>query len=289
MKKCLTCGMIFPTSDRFCPSCKWSPVLRDGFLAYAPALAKEGDGFRSSYFAELADMEEGYFWFRARNRLIVWAVGKYCAGLHSFLEIGCGTGFVLYGISSAYPEVQLHGSEIFTTGLAFAVSRVPSVNLMQMDARQIPFVEEFDAIGAFDVVEHIEQDEEVLMQMRGALKQGGIMLLTVPQHAWLWSHTDEIACHVRRYSADELHRKVKSAGFEILRSTSFVTSLLPAMLLSRFMKKSSTEGAGASVETRISPVLNRIFEMFMDVEIAMIRIGINFPMGGSRLIVARKI
>ena len=42
-----------------------------------------------------------------------------------------------------------------------------------MDARQIPFEKEFDLIGAFDILEHVEEDELVLKQMYKACKPGG--------------------------------------------------------------------------------------------------------------------
>ena len=289
MKKCLACGTIFHLPNSCCPSCSWGPEMLDGFPAYAPALAQKGGGFKAPYFADLAHLEEGYFWFRARNCLIIWAAGKYCPEFQSFLEIGCGTGYVLSGMVGAFPGVQFHGSEIFTAGLAFAAARQPGINFMQMDARHIPFVDEFDAIGAFDVLEHIEEDEEVLMQMREALKPSGIMLLTVPQHAWLWSTVDDYACHVRRYSANELHAKVKRAGFELLRSTSFVSSLLPAMWISRYAQKKPTKNVSAETEINISPWLNNILETILGAEVAMIRNGVNFPLGGSRLVVARKV
>jgi len=288
MKKCPACAALFPSMETACPICNWKPELQDGFPAFAPELAEEGGGFKTTYFAELAPLEAEYFWFRARNRLIIWALGKYARGLQSFLEIGCGTGYVLSGLASAFPGVRFHGSEIFTAGLAFAAARQPAIGFMQMDARYIPFVDEFDAIGAFDVLEHIEEDEQVLRQMYAALKPGGIMMLTVPQHAWLWSPVDEYACHVRRYSARELCVKVAGAGFEILRSTSFVSSLLPAMWVSRFFKKGSLEDFDATAELKISPRLNSWFYKMLSAELALIGGGINFPVGGSRLLVARK-
>lgn len=287
MKKCLACGTIFSSPDT-CPSCNWKPEIHDGFPTYAPALAQEGGGFKTTYFAELAPLEAEYFWFRARNRLIIWSLGKYGHGLRSFLEIGCGTGYVLSGIASTFPGVRFHGSEIFTAGLAFAAARQPTIDFMQMDARHIPFVDEFDAIGAFDVLEHIEEDVLVLKQMYAALKPGGIMLVTVPQHAWLWSQVDEHACHVRRYSVKELHAKVEGAGFEILRSTSFVSSLLPALWVSRFVKKGSTKDFDAMAELMIAPWLNSIFFQLLCAELSMIKKGFSFPVGGSRLLVARK-
>jgi SAM-dependent methyltransferase len=289
MKKCTACDSTYPSSISRCLTCGAEPEIHTGFPTYAPELAQESNGFKASYFANLASLEDSHFWFRARNHLIIWALGNYGPAVRSFLEIGCGTGYVLSGMANAYPRIKFYGSEIFTAGLAFAAARQPAVNFMQMDARQIPFIEEFDAIGAFDVLEHIEEDEQVLMQMHTSLQSNGIMLLTVPQHAWLWSPVDDYACHARRYSAKELHLKVENAGFEILRSTSFVSTLLPAMLGSRFAKKRSKKEINASAEVKISLGLNRIFEIFLNVEVAMIRKGVNFPLGGSRFIVARKL
>jgi len=108
-----------------------------------------------------------------------------------------------------------------------------------MDARKIPFEEEFDVIGLFDVIEHIEEDDLVLSQVNSALKSNGVVIITVPQHMCLWSAADEYACHIRRYSKYEIEQKITNAGFEILRSTSFVTLLLPALFLSRMQKSQS--------------------------------------------------
>ena len=260
----------------------------DGFQAYAPALAKEGGGFKANYFSDLVQLEEGSFWFRSRNRLIIWAMGKYCSEFKSFIEVGCGTGYVLSAIADTFPESRLHGSEIFTTGLAFAAARQSTINFVQMDARHIPFADEFDAIGAFDVLEHIHEDEQVLAQMHESLKSGGVILLTVPQHAWMWSAVDDYACHVRRYSANDLHNKIEAAGFEILRSTSFVSSLLPAMWISRLLQKGTAENFDVTGEFRIPIWLNCLMEYILNAEVFMIRSGLNFPLGGTRLVVAKK-
>jgi trans-aconitate methyltransferase len=246
-------------------------------------------GFKTHYFKELAELEAENFWFRARNRIVLWALQKYSPELKSFLEIGCGTGFVISGISRQFPEVRLFGSEYLEEGLVYARQRVPNAEFTRMDARCIPYECGLDVIGAFDVLEHIEEDETVLQQIYKALKPFGCLIIMVPQHPWLWSVVDDFACHVRRYAANELHKKVCRAGFEIIRTTSFVSTLLPAMYLSRLLQRNKTDmNMGDVAGLRVNPVLNKIFEWFLRFELALIRVGVSLPVGGSRLLVARK-
>jgi SAM-dependent methyltransferase len=285
MKICLKCEMGFDSDGWVCPACGYSPKHIQGFTAHAPHLAHGGGGFKVGHFEALAKLEGQNFWFRSRNKLIVWALKKYGPGGGDFLEIGCGTGFVLSGLLKKLPEYQLHGSEIFVAGFSYAAARVPQADFMQMDARKIPFSSEFDALGAFDVLEHISEDEDVLGEAYRALKPGGLLLLSVPQHRWLWSASDEHACHVRRYTAKEIHEKLTSKGFQVKRSTSFVFFLLPIMLLSRLKAK---EKYNPDSELKIPQALNMAFLGVMLLELAFIQLGLNFPMGGSRLIVAKK-
>lgn len=244
-------------------------------------------GFRPDYFEELACLEAGNFWFCARNRIISWALLKHFPGARSFFEVGCGTGFVLSGLSTSVPSIDLFGSELFAEGLAFAARRVPSARLVQMDARRIALIGAVDVVGAFDVLEHIPEDEQALHQMFEAVRPGGGVIVTVPQHQFLWSRQDEYAQHVRRYSARELRAKIEAAGFSLLRMTSFVSALLPLMVVARW-KKTGSNDFDPLDELKIDRRINSVLEQVLALELALIRMGINFPAGGSLLAVATK-
>lgn len=296
MRRCLACAERHD-GPAACTQCGWAPPVRDGVQLYAPELADGGGGFDAALFAELASREAGHFWFRNRNRLILGVLRRHGPAVASFLEIGCGTGFVLAAVADALPQARVAGSEVFVAGLRHAALRLPPrVELMQMDARRIPFAGEFDAIGAFDVLEHIDEDSEVLRAIHGALKPGGLLLLTVPQHRWLWSEADEVAHHRRRYTAGELHGKLAAAGFAIVDSMSFVSLLLPVMAFSRLRRRrpkgpeqaAGGELASAAVELELPRWLDAIFARVLAVEAALIERGWRFPAGGSRLAVARK-
>ena len=288
MKRCLKCNRAFESIHWSCPDCKHQPGQIGQVPVFAPDLARNNSGFKASYFAPLAAKEEGHFWFRARNELILWTLEKFGPNISSFMEIGCGTGFVLQGIAHRFPDIRLVGSEIFAEGIFFAAKRIPRGEFLQMDACQIPYVHEFDAIGAFDVIEHIDDDETVLQQIGQSLKPGGLLFLTVPQHRWLWSAVDDHACHVRRYTARELHAKLRRAGFFVLYSTSFIVSLLPAMLAYRLLQRGEKNTFNPHEGLNIHPLLNRIFEKLLRLELGMIRLGASFPAGGTRMVVAIK-
>ena len=288
MKICVACGAKFDNANWQCPSCRHTPEFIGGYPAFSPELATVSDGFKPGYFAQLANLEASNFWFRSRNRLIIRALERYFPEARNFFEIGCGTGFVLSEIESKFPHLSFFGSEVSRTGLAYAGRRLKRAELFQMDARQIPFADEFDVIGAFDVLEHIREDEQVLRQIYQAVRPGGGVILTVPQHPFLWSHQDDYACHVRRYRARELRTRVEAAGFKVVKMTSFVSLLLPIMILSRLKKRNTAHEFDPMSELKINPLINTLFEKVLDLERWMILLGMSFPAGGSLLLIARK-
>lgn len=259
-------------------------------MAFAPELAAQNNGFNPKFFQLMVAVEPRHFWFVMRNHILTAVMRKHFQNPGRVLEIGCGTGFVLSGLRAAFPQAYLSGSDIFTEGLTFTAQRVPDAFLFQMDARHIPFRDEFDLIGAFDVLEHIEEDEVVLAQIYQACKPEGGVVLTVPQHPWLWSRIDDFAHHKRRYVRKELLEKVARAGFRVEYVTSFVALLLPLMLASRALPKSGTEmddqmnGAGL----KIGKLTNALLGVIMRIEWLLIKAGLSFPFGGSLLVVAKK-
>lgn len=280
MRRCLSCGTTFGDGWR-CPSCGFEPS-QNGFPDFVTAV---GDTFPEESFDVLARVEETSFWFRARNELIAWALGRYFPQARSFLEVGCGTGFVLRGLRERRPELELAGGEPFLGGLQVARSRLPDVPLYRLDGANLPFADEFDVVGAFDVLEHIDDDETVLRELHRAVKPGGGLLVTVPQHPRLWGAVDDFSRHVRRYTRRELVAKARSAGFEPLRATSFVSLLLPLLVLSRRRGKGGDE-YDPETEYRLPRTVDAVLERVLAGERALIRGGVSFPAGGSLLLVA---
>ena len=148
------------------------PQNIQGIKCYAPDMAYDGNDYPIEAFERLVELEDKNFWFRSRNQILIRIFRKYVrsAGRPRVLEIGCGTGYVLSGLESEN-RYDLVGGELHINGLIFAKQRLSGIEFIQMDARKIHRYDicQFDAIGAFDVLEHIEEDTEVI-------RPGGLLL-----------------------------------------------------------------------------------------------------------------
>ena len=286
MKICTRCGEANERVGWGCDACGFEPRYVGGVRE---VVADSSDGFEESFFDLLAAGEPGHWWFESRNSIILWAMRRFGVEPQNYMEIGCGTGWVLQAVAKAHPKIRLVATEFFAEGFRHVEQRVPQAELVRMDARTIPYRDEFDAIGMFDVIEHIADDETVLQHIFNALEPGGLLLLTVPQHQWLWTHYDTLAHHERRYSRKVLVERVERAGFTIVHTTSFVSLLLPLMVVQRFLvglkRKEDYQVDG---ELNVGKTINAILGSIMNFEQAIIRLGFSFPAGGSLLMVARK-
>jgi SAM-dependent methyltransferase len=253
-------------------------------------------GYDPSFFDELAAVENRHFWFRARNRLVFELSKRISSGLkpgYLVLEVGCGTGNVLRMLRKACSDGMVVGLERCFDGLKHAKRRSAGF-LVQADVRQCPFSKPFDLVGMFDVLEHIPEEQETLKTLWKLLVPGGRLLLTVPAHSFLWSYFDEASRHCRRYSPDEIRKRLTEVGFEVEFQTQFMACIFPFVWVFRKMSKlrerreSATVRQLAAAEFRIIPVVNGILTALLSLEARWVARGHLLPIGTSLVVIARK-
>lgn len=292
MKICPECEGAALGDGWLCTDCGWNAAIKNGIPLLAPRLETGNDGFDPEGHKVLAELESHSFWFLNRNALLGHVMKRYFPDARTYLEVGCGTGFVLAEMARKRDWEQITATDVYLSGLEFAASRVPEAQILQSDITSLPFKEEFDVVGAFDVLEHVEKDEKALASVFRTLKPGGGLLVTVPQHMWLWSRQDELAFHKRRYTRSQLVGKLERAGFEVVRATSFVSFLLPLMALAR-LRFLLSPGASAGDATSMSEFnipghLNTLLGVVCAIERYLIEKRVSFRAGGSLLIIARR-
>lgn len=206
--------------------------------------SSEGLEKNSSYpkeaYALLAKSEKKHFWFRGRNMVIRKVIQSSLQNYQgmSFLEVGCGTGYVLAELATMGFTVT--GLDMHKEGLSYARSRVPEATLFTGKLDQFRPKKLFDAVGMFDVLEHIPNDTSALEECSRLLNNNGILYITVPARAELWSVYDDISGHKRRYTKSLLVEVLASAGFRI-RSISYFGffQYIPHLIMKRLILSQS--------------------------------------------------
>jgi SAM-dependent methyltransferase len=275
---CNKCSRVFPIIDGI-PSLVIHPTAVDSFDASA--------------FEFLFRMEQKHFWHVGRRELILDIMKRNIPRLAKsrMLEVGCGNGSILAFLRKNSVEVE--GGDIFMEGLAFCRQRVNSVPLYQLDVMALPFRNEFDVVGLFDVLEHIDDDAGALREINQALKRRGMLLVTVPAHSYLWSYFDIRSGHKRRYERDELIVKIKQAGFSINKISYYMFFLFPVLAIIRLIgnikqhEDNRQKRFSASLETKTIPVLNEVFLGLLRLEKLLLRY-FNLPFGASLVVLAEK-
>jgi SAM-dependent methyltransferase len=265
------------------PDSSGSPGVRQG-------------GYDPASFDHLVRVEDRHFWFRARNRLLFALSKRLVASLppgYRVLEAGCGSGNVLRFIERACTAGTVIGVDFRMEGLRHARARC-SCPLVNADVRTPPFAAGFDLIGIFDVLEHLPDDLDALRDLKALLNPGGRLLLTVPAHQSLWSCSDETALHCRRYSSNEMHRKLTAAGYTVEFLTEFMACIFPLLWLSRRLMNLRVKNAGraeafevALGEFRVVPLMNPLLNLLLNLEARWVSGGRRLPFGASLLAVAR--
>ena len=233
-------------------------------------LSGDGHGnYEEGLFELLERLEPQSFWFRSRNQVIVWAVRTYLGGATHFLEVGCGTGFVLAALHERVPRLQVMGADLYAEGLDVARRRLSGVPLVQMSALEIPFSGELrrgrGASTCWSTSRRTRRRSGRCAERSG---RGGGIVITVPQHPRLWSAADDFAAHVRRYDRGRADSaKVRRPAWEPVRVTSFVPCRFLSCAVSRASARADSDAYDLESELTLpKPVGPRPGGVLMTVE-----------------------
>jgi SAM-dependent methyltransferase len=228
----------------------------------------------------IARSEPAHFWYGPRRTLLLDTIRAAVPAKDArILDVGCGTGGMVEALLAR--GYDAHGIDPWAArrGLAadrFSTGQVESIPLADASVA---------AACSFDVLEHAD-DVPALAELQRVLEPGGLLFLSVPAHAWLWSVRDTLAGHRRRYTRATLRARVTEAGFEIERLFGYQCLLLPLLAASRWWSRLSGR-ADTAGEDRPAGALNAVLLAINRVEVSAGR-WLRPPTGSSLVMVARK-
>jgi SAM-dependent methyltransferase len=185
--------------------------------------------FSDELSASLDHAASTSWWFETRNQII----NRYFQSTkkHEFLwDIGSGPGVVSgYLQKQGIPSIAVEPSRQGVLGSAkrglFSIES--DLENLELPAASV------HRIGLFDVLEHVEDRQKLLVEIRRVLTSSGELVITVPALNYLWSAADEHAGHFVRYSRKKLKQELNANGFTLKDSHYFFATLVLPLLLLR--------------------------------------------------------
>ena len=148
--------------------------------------------------------EKEHWWYKGRREIISSIISKFVFKNNKLkiLDFGAGSGANTIALSH-YGEVYVY--EKNENALQLLKKRFEKIsNIFVLDAINENIF--FDLIIASDVIEHIENDDEIIKFFSKALKNDGNILITVPAYNFLYTERDKVLGHFRRYNSNMLKK-----------------------------------------------------------------------------------
>ena len=198
------------------------------------------------------------------------------------MDVGAGSGFFGIELVRDRPEIKL-----------ICVDPNYSDKEIRDDGR-ISFVRESHNVEAdlyifADVLEHVENDELAVFEMKRVAKSKGLLLITVPAYMDLWSHHDVINHHFRRYKSEQIKNlfNLEINGKEVFSSYFNFFLFIPIYLIRKVSNLLNSgknrSGSGSDFEAFKPGILNQALNYLMGSEKLFINNNIRLPFGVSFL------
>jgi SAM-dependent methyltransferase len=236
-------------------------------------------------FERMAELDQQHWWFVARRGILASVIRCIVRPSKEarVLEVGCGTGHNL-AMLGEFGKLEACELDAVARGLAsdrlgrpVLEARLPDLSMFKAGS--------YDLIALLDVLEHVPDDLASLQAIRGLLKPGGALVLTVPANPWMWSAHDASHHHFRRYTRRQLAKVFSEASFDGQLLSYFNTLLFPLIGAARiFGKITGRESADDAMPGR---TVNAVLKSIFGLEAGMIG-RLPLPFGVSLIAVMRR-
>jgi SAM-dependent methyltransferase len=236
-------------------------------------------------YAQMADIQFKHWWFEGRRRILQSVLsGLALPADAQILEVGCGAGAnleMLGTVGTVYafePDAEMREKAEKILNKEILSGFLP---------HDFPYTEQFDLVGAFDVIEHIQQDSESIKALYGVTRKDGFAVFTVPAFQFMWSGHDEVNHHVRRYSRPQFKRILEDAGYRVEYISYYNTFLFPAAFCVRMLHKLMRKREETDLKISKYPFVNTLLAEIFALEKHFMKY-MSFPFGLSIVAVCRK-
>lgn len=201
------------------------------------------------------------------NKWIIDQVKPFLVGI-KVLEVGCGLGNITKLLKNYY---DMTGVDIRQDYLDYTRKTLHVETKCCDLSQKAHFHEEFDAAFSLNVLEHIENQKQMLLNINRALKPGGNLVILVPAFNWLYGTFDKAILHKRRYTRKSLKNILEFAEFKVKRTFYFNAFGIPGWFLcNHILKKKDLPEGQLNLFNTLVPffrILDKPFHPFFGISV----------------------
>jgi len=219
-----------------------------------------------------------YWWYRARSEMLRTVIEPVIGAPKRILDVGSADG----------PSVDWMCELGRRTAVDLDLGALRPGDV-QASALDLPFGDgSFDAVTAFDVIEHCAPESRAVGELGRVLRPGGRMFLTVPAYQWAWSDFDRQQGHHRRYTRGRLCAALAPHGLVVERATYLFAGTLPLFAAERVSRRwRHLDPEDVTRPPQVSRLQERILMRLCRLDQRVLR-DRDLPFGSSVLAIATK-
>lgn len=248
-----------------------------------------------SYFKEYYQLERENWWFLIRKKILQNRIEFLLNTPRNkeILNVGAATGStteMLYNFGKVVSiEYDKECCDFANTYMTPHFINGDIENLSISD-------NSFDLVCAFDVIEHVKNDQKAIDELLRVCKPGGTVAVTVPAYQFLWGPHDIINHHFKRYTLGELKKLFEQKKGTVTYVTYFNSILFVPIAIFRILisllsflklKQNTTASSDHSI-LGINGIFNSILGALFNVDYTLLKTGLKFPFGVSIMIFYKK-
>lgn len=236
---------------------------------------------------------ESHFWIEWRLEAMLKQIKQLNIPIDKKLkvfEVGCGTGTLRASLESV-TKWTIDAADLNMNALLSAKSCRGRTILYDIFDENSSFIEAYDIVILFDVLEHIHNTRPFLASVLRHLKQEGLLLVNVPALQSFYSVYDHLMGHYRRYNKKSLAKEFDDFDLQIEDMRYWGFCMLPLLVARKFVmmllkqSKSNTIKMGFNFPRSISSFCNFGIRLIMRLETISLKCP---PVGTSLLMVGHK-
>jgi SAM-dependent methyltransferase len=246
-------------------------------------IARRDGVFDDHQAAILASSDSVHWWFASKAAIVKDLLDRFAGDQDGpIVDIGAGAGGVTERLRGAgLDPVAVEGS-----GELSRACRARGLPVVRAVTAGLPLAtSSASAVTLLDVIEHLDDPVPSLREARRILKPGGVLVVSVPAHGWLWSDADAALGHVKRYNRALLRRELRCADLDPIWCSHVFSWLVPPVWAARkAARRSPDEQLGLDVD---GAAIRSIARVLTAAELRLVgRVGL--PLGTSVAAVARR-